>query len=82
MTLDVTDDTIQQSLVEYGWENWIILARCRALVGGFAAHGALIALWTVGAFVWTVFGARRVLLDALHMLSKLQAIDFTSDKER
>jgi hypothetical protein len=77
--LDVTGDTFQRSLLEYEPESGIILARCCGLVGSFAAHGALVALWAVRALVWSVFGAGRLPLDALHRLSKFQRVDFASD---
>ena len=56
----------------------IILARWRSLAGGFTAHGSLIAFWTVGAIVWSVFGARRSRSTFLDGLAKFQSMNLTS----
>jgi len=60
----------------------IILARWHSLVGGVAAHGALIALRAVGTIVRSVFGARRSPLTLLDGLAKFQSMILTSDITR
>jgi len=55
----------------------IILARWRSLAGGFAAHSALIAFLAVGTIVGSVFGTRRLWLNLLEGLAKLQSLNLT-----
>jgi hypothetical protein len=75
-----TDDTIGYTL-HWGDElgTGIILARWHGPSGGFAAHGAFIAFWAVGSFVWSVLGARRSPLTSLDGLAKFQQMHSTPD---
>ena len=60
----------------------IILARWHSLVGGVAAHGALIAHRAVGSIICSVFGARGSPLTLLDRLAKFQPVSLTSDITR
>ena len=73
------DETCESSLTSGNeLETRIILGRWRSLAGGFAAHGALVAFWTVRTIVWSVFGARRSPFVLLDRLARFQSMNRTS----